>query len=130
MSEETTHDLPGGDLGRILTLLSSIGERLTGLEDKVERRLQETRPIWGQVLARLEAIEGRLGNIENRLGNVESRLGNIETKVESLETEMQSGFRKLELQMGELAKDVIVVRGDQRGLEKRMDKLEAESAQQ
>ncbi|MGH9902955.1 MAG: hypothetical protein ACRD68_14205, partial [Pyrinomonadaceae bacterium] len=71
------------------------------LEGKVERRSQETRPIWEQVLGKLE-------NLENEMG---------------------TGFRRLERQLGELAKDVIVVRADQRDLEKRVDKLESEPTQ-
>jgi chromosome segregation ATPase len=110
MSEETTHNLPHDGTGRILARLDSIDMRLTGLEgkldsvdarltsleEKVERRLQETRPIWEQVLARLE----------------------------SLETEVRSGFRRLERQVGTLAKDVLIVRADQRDLEERVEQLE------
>ena len=67
MSEETTRNLHGGDLGEVLSLLRSIDgrltaveTRLTALEDKVERRLQDTRPIWEQVLARLTEVDERL----------------------------------------------------------------------
>jgi hypothetical protein len=101
MSEETTKHLPDGDLKLILTRLDSIDARLRTLEDKVDRRLQETRPIWEQVLA-------KLGNLED---------------------EMRNGFRKLERQVGLLAEDVLVVRADQRDLEKRMNKLEPEPTQ-
>ena len=101
MSEETTKHLKDGDLKLILTRLDSIDARLTTLEDKVERRMQETRPIWEQVLA-------KLGNLED---------------------EMRNGFRKLERQVGLLAEDVLTVRADQRDLEKRVNKLETEPTQ-
>ena len=101
MSEETTQHLPDGDLKRILTRLDSIDARLTTLENKVDRRLQETRPMWEQVLA-------ELGNLKD---------------------EMRNGFRKLERQVGLLAEDVLVVRADQRDLEKRVNKLEPEPTQ-
>jgi hypothetical protein len=101
MSEDTTKHLPDGDLNLILTRLDSIDARLTTLEERVERRMQETRPIWEQVLA-------KLGGLEN---------------------EMRGGFRKLERQVGLLAEDVLVVRADQRDLEKRVTKLETEPAQ-
>jgi len=83
MSEDPTKNLPDEGLRLILARLDSIDTRLTNLEDKVDRRLKETRPIWEQVLARLN----------------------------SMEEEMRSGFRKLERQMGLLAEDVMVVRG-------------------
>jgi len=101
MSEEPTKDLPDGDLKLILTRLDSIDARLTALEDKVDRRMQETRPIWEQVLA-------KLGNLAD---------------------ETRNGFRKLERQVGLLAEDVLIVRADQRDLEKRVNKLEPEPTQ-
>jgi hypothetical protein len=57
MSEELTQQLPNGETRIILARLDSIDTRLTALEDKVDRPLQETRPIWEHVLARLEKIE-------------------------------------------------------------------------
>lgn len=84
MSEETTQNLPNDGLQQILARLDSIGARLTTLENKVDRRLQETRPIWEQVLARLD----------------------------NLENEMRNGFRRLERQVGLLAEDVLIVRAD------------------
>jgi chromosome segregation ATPase len=101
MSEEITQHLPDDGLKLILTRLDSIDARLTTLENKVDRRLQETRPIWEQVLARLD----------------------------NLENEMRNGFRKLERQVGLLAEDILTVRADQRDLEKRVGKLESEPTQ-
>jgi chromosome segregation ATPase len=97
MSEEPTKNLPQDGVERILA-------RLAALEEKVERRLQETRPIWEQVLARLDSFEGRL---------------------DSFETELRSGLRRFERQVGELAKDVLEVRADQLDLDRRMDRLES-----
>ena len=129
MSEETTQNLPNDDLRLILARLDSIDTRLgsidtrlttlegkvdsidtrlTTLEEKVDRRLMETRPIWEQVLARLDSLETGLDNLKD---------------------EMQSGFRRIERQVRLLAEDVLEVRADQRDLEKRMDKLEPEASQ-
>jgi hypothetical protein len=60
MSEDTTRNLPSGDLGEVLSILRSVNTRLTALEDKVERRLHDTRPIWEQVLTRLTEVDERL----------------------------------------------------------------------
>lgn len=100
---------------RLMTLdsgLATFDTRLTTLEEKVDRRLQETRPIWEQVLTRLDSLDTRMDSLDIRMA--------------SLESAMSAGFRKVERQIGELAKDVIIVRADQRDLEKRMDKLESE----
>lgn len=67
MSEETTRQLPDDALRQILARFNSMDARfdsletrISGLEDKVERRLQDTRPIWEQVLARLTEVDERL----------------------------------------------------------------------
>jgi hypothetical protein len=99
MSEEPTQNLPQDGVRQILARFDSMDERLTTLEDRVDRRLQETRPIWEQVLA--------------RLGNLES--------------DVRTGFRRIERNVGTLIKDVLEVRADQRDLEDRMDKLESKT---
>jgi hypothetical protein len=65
MTEDRTQNLPRGDLGEVLSILRSIDARLTALEDKVEHRLHDTRPIWEQVLVRLTGVETRLGKLED-----------------------------------------------------------------
>ncbi|HEX8721758.1 MAG TPA: hypothetical protein VF736_14080 [Pyrinomonadaceae bacterium] len=81
MSEDTTQKLPGGDLGEVLSILRSMDARLTALEEKVEQRLHDTRPIWEQVLTRLTAVEGRLTGVETRLGKVADEVYGLSRKV-------------------------------------------------
>lgn len=71
MSEDTTRQLPNDALGQILARFDSLETRLTTLEEKVDRRLQETRPIWEQVLTRLMEVEDRLSK---RLKKVEDEV--------------------------------------------------------
>jgi tetrahydromethanopterin S-methyltransferase subunit G len=75
MSEETTKNFEGGESfeTRVLRELAAINSRLTALEEKVEARSYDTRPIWETVLSRLDAIESKV-----------SRLDVIESKVEAL----------------------------------------------
>ena len=135
MSEETTQNLPQGNLGLILVRLDSIdsrlgnvenrlsnvGNRLYMLEDKVDRRLQETRPIWEQVLVRLDGVESRFDGMESRFGGLESK---VETEVTGLREEVRAGFRRFERAMVAQFTEVSETRGDQRDLEKRVEKLE------
>ena len=116
MSEELTQNLPDGrsfeervlseliairtDIARMDGRLNKIEERLTTLEDRVDRRLKETRPIWEQVLTRLD----------------------------SLETEMRNGFRRLSREMGVITKDLVELRAAQQDLEARTDNLEERSS--
>lgn len=117
MSEDLTQNLPQDGLGRILARLDSIDARLTTLEDKVDRRLQETRPIWEQVLARLDSFD-------NRLVSFESRFDGFDRRLDSFESELHSSLRRLGRQVGQLAKDVMEVRADQSDLGNRLDQLE------
>ncbi len=118
MSEETTQNIPESRSfeervfarfdaidarfnvvdGRLIAL----EDRMMNLEEKVERKLLETRPIWEQVLARLD----------------------------TLETEVRNGFRRLSREVGVMSKDVLEVRAAQQDLEARMDKLEGRNVPQ
>ena len=120
MSEEPTQNLPQDGVGLILARLDSIDSRLdnvegrlTALEDKVDRRLHDTRPIWEQVLVRLDAVEGQLVSFEKR----QDDFGGV----------LRSSLRRFDRQIEELAKDVLEVRADQRDLEKRMDETESKA---
>lgn len=113
MSEEPTQNLPQDGVRLILARLDSIDARLTALEDKVDRRLQETRPIWEQVLVRLDAVEDRLDGFEKRL--------------DDFGIQLRSSLRSFERSMAEMAKDVLAVRGYQSDLEARMDKIESKA---
>ena len=67
MSEDKTQQLPDDGVRLILARLDSMDARLTSLEEKVDRRLQETRPIWEQVLSRLTDVEKRLEKVEDEV---------------------------------------------------------------
>lgn len=110
MSENLTRQPPEDPLRLILARLDSIDARMTALEERVDRRLQETRPIWEAVLARLDKLEERMTALERRMDN--------------LELDMRAGFRRVERIMSEAAQNLLEVRGYQNDLEKRMDRLE------
>ncbi|MCA1565032.1 MAG: hypothetical protein LC803_05250 [Acidobacteria bacterium] len=79
VSEDLTQNLPQGSFEeRVLSMLSAIqaeqsairtemvairndvtvlGDRLTALEEKVDRRLQETRPMWEGVQAQIRKLD-------------------------------------------------------------------------
>jgi DNA repair exonuclease SbcCD ATPase subunit len=88
MSEDLTQPLPNDGVQLILRSLENLNGRMTALEDKVDRRLQETRPIWEQVLSRLDGVEARLNSIEARLDRVEARLDSIEARLDKIEARL------------------------------------------
>jgi chromosome segregation ATPase len=104
MSEELTQQLPGDILRQILARLDSMDARLTALEDKVDRRLQETRPIWEGVLEQLKEVNARLDRTETRLDSIEKEIG-----------AMRRWFRQTFFEMGR----------DHDSLEERVENIEA-----
>ena len=100
---------------QVLALLNSMNGRLRTLEEKVDRRLQDTRPIWEQVLSRLTDIEARLTNVETRLTSIEKRLEGVEDKVYNL-------TRKFRVYYDDLMK----MQDSQEDLDERVRRLESE----
>ncbi|MGA9995964.1 MAG: hypothetical protein WBP93_11155 [Pyrinomonadaceae bacterium] len=47
--------------------LSAMDGRLTSLEEKVDARLHDTRPIWEAVLSRLDKIEDEVKSIKRQM---------------------------------------------------------------
>src|SRR5712664_1152651 len=95
MGEDITQEFPQNSLGIILARLQSMEtshnarmdsfeSRLTSLDEKVDRRLLETRPIWERVLSRLDSIEVRLDSLESRLNSLVKGFDRIEEEFEDL----------------------------------------------
>jgi chromosome segregation ATPase len=69
MSEESTQNMPDGRSfeERVFARFDALDARLTNLEEKVDARLHETRPIWEAVLSRLDNIESEMKAINRRV---------------------------------------------------------------
>ncbi len=106
-------------LSSMANQLTDMNTRLTALEEKVDARLRETRPIWEGVLDRLTAIEERLANVEVRLTNVEVRLDKIDDQLEAFNDKMDV-----------LNDNTFDIRADHKSLKRRVVKLEEEQLPQ
>ena len=93
MSEEQTDRFEGStpfeirvlrELANINQRLDGLERRLTALEEKVDARLHDTRPIWEAVLSRLDSIETRLDRMEAKLNVFSKDLIETRTDVEML----------------------------------------------
>jgi chromosome segregation ATPase len=69
MSEETTQNMPDGRSfeERVFARFDALDARLTTLEERVDARLHETRPIWEAVLSRLDNIDSEMKAINRRV---------------------------------------------------------------
>lgn len=79
--------------------VDSMDTRLTTLEEKVDRRLQETRPIWERALA----------------------------EIAELRSELNHGLRRITREIDVLNRSFLEVRAELRYLDERVTKLEPET---
>src|ERR687883_190848 len=77
------------ELGAIRTdfnkRLDTLDGRLTSLEEKVDARLRETRPIWEGVQQRLTEIEAALKLFNRQMKTLIADSFNLRARVEELE---------------------------------------------
>ncbi|MFN2414647.1 MAG: hypothetical protein ABR603_05855 [Pyrinomonadaceae bacterium] len=99
MSEEQTERFEGGtpfeirvlrELANITRRLDGLEVRLTNLEEKVEARLHDTRPMWESVLAGIQIMSTRLEKIDAKFNVVAAQLLDLRTDVEMLKQHLQS----------------------------------------
>ena len=91
-SDDITKQFPTEDkLDALVTLVQGIDARLRSLEEKVDARLHDTRPIWESVQAQLKEMSLRLNEMSLRLDDVETRLD----KVEGIALTTRSELREL-----------------------------------
>ncbi len=87
MNEDPTRELPGATPfeQRVLSALAELNARYASLEERVERRLTETRPIWEAVLAEQKRTNAKLDNVITDLYNLRADVTLIATRVAQLE---------------------------------------------
>ena len=74
-------------LSGVETRLDSLDNRLIKLEEKVDERLRETRPIWEGVLQRLAAIETALDTLNRQFKTMIRDMFDLRSRIEKLEDE-------------------------------------------
>ncbi|HEX8119284.1 MAG TPA: hypothetical protein VF521_18545 [Pyrinomonadaceae bacterium] len=93
MSEENTERLEGRtpfevrvlrELANINQRLSGLDGRLASLEETVETRLQDTRPMWESVLAGIQIMSTRLEKMDAKFDVVGAQLLDLRSEVELL----------------------------------------------
>jgi chromosome segregation ATPase len=72
-------------MSRLEDRVSKIDNRLSSLEEIVDRRLQETRPIWEAVQAKLEHIDTKLDVVVADLYEIRTDIVKLNKRVTTLE---------------------------------------------
>ena len=112
MSEDLTNKLPKGD-DNVARILQNIDSRLQSLEQKVEERLHDTRPIWQKVGADIAQLqEGQRQLLEGQ------------TRLEGEVHDIKISIREITWQIGGIAESYVKVQGKNRELEGRVRDLE------
>ena len=102
MSEENTDRLEGStpfeirvlrELANINQRLNDLEVRLTNLEEKVEARLYDTRPMWEAVLAGIQIMSTRLERMDAKFDVVGAQLLDLRTDVEMLKRRFSGRLR-------------------------------------
>ena len=96
-NDDTTKHLPTEDkLDSLITLVhhltdsvKNIESRLESLEQKVDARLHETRPIWESVQAQLKEMSMRFDDIDTRLDKIEGTALTTRSELRELRKELK-----------------------------------------
>jgi chromosome segregation ATPase len=67
--------------------MDSFDARLASLDEKVDRRLQETRPIWEAVLAQLEQLNSKFKIVADDLLDLRAKVDVLDRRVTTIESE-------------------------------------------
>jgi septal ring factor EnvC (AmiA/AmiB activator) len=112
MSDNPTREIPDSRSfeERVFARFDTLDVRITTLEEKVDSRLRETRPIW-------EAMQADLAHVKDDLTSVKDDLASVKTEVKDI-------GRGVVL----LHKDFFKARINQEELRERVEKLESQSS--
>jgi chromosome segregation ATPase len=87
MSEKSTHENPDARSfeERVFARFDALDARMTALEEKVDRRLQETRPIWEAIQTQLERLNSKVDIMIKEFYEVKTDIARLDKRVTSLE---------------------------------------------
>ncbi len=139
MSEDTTQQLLVARLDRLIPVVEETNARLQNVEERqdalraqletldarVEKRLQDTRPIWESVQSRIADLDKKVDGIGELRTEMDSRFTKLETDNQELRTETASGFRATSRKIGVLMENLVGLTADIRELQDRIEKLQS-----
>ena len=94
MSDNPTQEMPDSRSfeERVFARFDSLDARLTALEEKVDARLRETRPIWEGMKADLESVKDEVKEINRTVKILHKDVLRVRVEQE----ELQERIEKLE----------------------------------
>ncbi|HEX8188950.1 MAG TPA: hypothetical protein VF586_11400 [Pyrinomonadaceae bacterium] len=101
---------------RVFARFDTLDLRITTLEDKVDSRLRDTRPIW-------EAMQADLAHVKDDVAKVKDDMAHVKIDLANVRGEVKVISRNVML----LHEDNLHMRSDQRELLERVEQLESQS---
>jgi chromosome segregation ATPase len=114
MSEDLTKKLPRGD-DNVALILQNIDSRLQRLEQTVEERVHDTRPIWQKVLADIEQLQQGQTRLEGDMHEIKGEVHEIKVSI-----------RDIYYKMDVLNETMLNVQAKHRDVDGRVRELEAQ----
>ncbi len=134
MSEDETQKFDASDGDRLDQLISlvqamsldirDVKTRLAALEQKVEERLYDTRPIWESVQTHIVELHQSQERMNEEQARIREEQEKIREEQEKIREEMQAGFRRLDHKIGLISGEIRELYADQRETDRRVDELE------
>src|ERR1041384_918250 len=122
MSNDDTQSLDDHEL--LLQLMAMFREfdtrfrehdaRLGNLEEVIETRLYDTRPIW-------EAVQHQITDLQQQITELRS---DVQQQITELRAEVEKGFRMVNRKVGLFGEQVAELYAYQRDMEERLEKVE------
>lgn len=109
-------------LGNMENKIVDFATQLGNLDEKVETRLHDTRPMWEALNLRLNAMEAELATIKDNQGKSEQATQEFRQEIlfkfKNLEKDLQTFRRNVQIDVLSFAKDLA-------SLEERLEKVES-----
>lgn len=124
-------DLMLVEMRRTNDRLSAVEARQMALEEKVEDRLKDTRPMWQAIHAKTDLlieqmalVKADVADLKGEVADLKEGLARVEARQNAFEEKMEEKMDDLIDAIGVLSADVIEVRRVQKTLKKRVVTLE------
>ena len=101
-------------LNGLANKVASIETRLSSLEERVEKKLLETKPIW-------------VAELNGRIDELSGKVDGLSARIDAQRDEMEKGFQLLSGRLDALAIHLNENEGRQRVLDRRVTELERAS---
>jgi chromosome segregation ATPase len=108
-------------LNGLANKVASIETRLSSLEERVEKKLLETKPIW------VAELNGRIDELSGRVDGLSARVDELSGRIDAQRDEMEKGFQLVSGRLDALAVHLNENEGRQRVLDRRLSELERAS---